>query len=140
MSTFKGFNVTGIDPDKYPVFTDDNDIRYDLFYLTLEPVGADADHENQRLWDYCFRYEVKNWNTIKWSDRDSTLPKLKFIFDTDGNACISASDEPLGTLESCLFYIKQLVKKVNDKFIIEAESVNRFRADIKQINASLSRN
>ncbi|MYE89938.1 hypothetical protein F4X33_13175 [Candidatus Poribacteria bacterium] len=139
MSAFQGFNVTGIDPNKYPVFTDDNDMRYDLFYLTLEPVGADADYENQRLWDYCFRYEVENWNTMGWAHRDSALPKLRFIFDADDNAFISASGEPLRTLESCLSYIKQLIERVNYRFISEVENVNRFREDIKQINASFSR-
>ena len=47
MSTFQGFNLTGIDPNQYPVFTDDNDMRHDLFYLTLEPIGADADYEKE---------------------------------------------------------------------------------------------
>ena len=140
MSTFKGFNVTGIDPNQYPVFTDDNDMRYDLFYLTLEPIGADADYENQRLWDYCFRYEVENWNNIEWEHRDSALPKLQFIFDTDGGVFISASGEPLRTLERCLYYIKQLVKKVNNRFIRETENVNRFRQDIRKINAAYSEN
>ena len=54
MSTFQGFKVTGIDPNQYPVFTDDNDMRHDLFYLTLKPIDADADDESQKLWDYCF--------------------------------------------------------------------------------------
>ena len=138
MSTFQGFNVTGIDPNQYPVFTDDNDMRYDLFYLTLEPIGAEANCENQRLWDYCFRYEIKTWNNIEWEHRDSALPKLQFIFDADGSAFISASDEPLRTLEGGLYYIKQLIKRVNNKFIRETENVNRFRQDIRKINAAYS--
>ena len=137
MSTFKGFNVTGIDPNQYPVFTDDNDMRHDLFYLTLEPiepVGAEVDYEYQRLWDYCFRHEVENWNNMEWG----ATPKLKFIFDADGNAFISASDESLKTLESFLSQIKELVRAVNSRFIREANNVNRFRETIKQINAAYS--
>ena len=140
MSTFKGFNVTGIDPNQYPVFTDDNDMRYDLFYLTLEPIGADANCENQRLWDYCFRHEVKDWNNMGWAHRDSALPELQFICDADGKAFISASGEALQTVADTLRYIERLVELVNRKFIRETGSVNRFREDIKQINASYSRN
>ena len=136
MSTFKGFNVTGIDPNQYPVFTDDNDMRYDLFYLTLESIGANPDYENQRLWDYCFRHEIENWNNAEWA----AIPKLKFIFNADGDAFISASGEPLKTLESYLSQIKELVGSVNDRFMREADSVSHFRETIKQINASYSRN
>ena len=139
MSTFKGFNVAGIDPNKYPVFTDDNDMRYDLFYLNLEPIGADADCENQRLWDYCFRGEVENWNNMEWEHRDSSLPELKFIRDTNGEVFISASGEPLRTLESCLFDIERLVKNVNERFIRETTDVTRFRATIEEINDSFSK-
>ena len=135
MSTFKGFNVTGIDPNQYPVFTDDNDMRYDLFYLTLEPIGADPDCENQRLWDYCFRGEVENWNNLEWEHRNSSLPELKFIFDADGRAFISASGEALQTVADNLRYIERLVELVNHKFIREIGSVNRFRQTIDQINS-----
>ena len=137
MSTFKGFNVTGIDPNQYPVFTHDNDMRYDLFYLTLEPIGVDPDYESRRLWDYCFRHEVENWGNI---EGDALLPQLKFIFDADGRAFISASGEPLQTVADNLRYIERLVELVNRKFIRETGSVNRFREDIKKINASYSRN
>lgn len=140
MSTFTGFNVTGIDPNQYPVFTDDNDMRYDLFYLTLEPIGADPDDENRRLWDYCFRHEVENWNNTGWAHRDSTLPELEFIFDADGSTFISASGEPLRTLESCLSQIKQLVGTVNERFTREVHNISHFREDIDQINSQQFKN
>ena len=132
MSTFEGFNVTGIDPNQYPVFTDDNDMRFDLFYLTLEPIGADANCENQRLWDYCFRHEVKNWDDL---EGDAVLLRLKFIFDADGRAFICASGEALQTVADNLRYIERLVELVNRKFIRETGSVNRFRRTIDQINS-----
>ena len=133
MSTFKGFNVTGIDPNQYPVFTDDNDMLPDLFYLTLEPIGADADHENRRLWDCCFRYEIENWNN---PEHEHPLPELKFLFDADGSVFISASGKPLGPLQECLFNIDRLVQKVNERFIRRANDVIRFRESIKEINQS----
>ena len=133
MSTFQGFNVIGIDPNQYPVFTDDNDMRHDLFYLTLKSIGADADSENRRLWDYCFRHEIKRWDN---PEQEHALPELKFAFYVSLGAVIIASGEPLRTLESCLFDIERLVKAVNERFIREANEVLRFREDIQRINDS----
>ena len=135
MSTFKGFNVTGIDPNQYPVFTDDNEMRYDLFYLTLEPIGADADHENRRLWDYCFHTVIENRNN-RAPEYEHPLPELNFIFDAEGSVFISVSGEPLKTLESCLFNIERLVQNVNSRFIQSTSDVKYFRESIKAINES----
>ena len=60
MSTFKGFNVTGIDPNQYPIFTDDQ-IRYDKIYLILKPIDGYADVEAQKVWEHTFRCIVGNW-------------------------------------------------------------------------------
>lgn len=133
MSTFQGFNLTGIDPNQYPVFTDNNDMRHDLFYLTLEPIGAAADSENRRLWDYCFRGEIENWNNREW---EHALPELKFVFNADGGVFISASGEPLRTLQECLFDIDKLVDRVNERFIRETNEVIHFRKNIQAINQS----
>ena len=133
MSTFQGFKVTGIDPDQYPVFTDDNDMRYDLFYLTLEPIGTDADHENRRLWDYCFREAIENRNNM---EHEHPLPELKFLFDADGSVFISASGEPLRSLQGYLFNIDSLVQEVNKQFIRWINDVKYFRKSIKEINES----
>ena len=132
MSIFQGFKVTGIDPNQYPVFTDDNDMRENLFYLTLEPVGTDdADHENRRLWDYCFRGVIEHLNDF---ERAESLPKLKFIFDADGDVFISASGKDLRSLD--LFAIESLVGRVNERFIRWANDVTSRREEIKRINNS----
>ena len=53
MARFNGFKIAGIDENKYPPFTDDNDMRDDLFYLALKLIGAHGNNQDKRL--YCHR-------------------------------------------------------------------------------------
>ena len=78
-----------------------------------------------------FRRGVEIWG--------AGLPELQFIFDADCSVCISASGEPLRTLESQLFEIERLVENVNEMFIKAAKDVIYFRKTIKEINDSFSR-
>ena len=140
MSTFKGFNITGIDPNKYPVITANKNVVETQFYLILEPVDGDANSEDQILWNHCFRQVVKRWKCYEdlrhYQQMQMEVPPLEFIPNGDDNAYLCTSEIALNSLRDSIPLIQKLVEKINGRYISFIQHRDRFRADIEQINAT----
>ena len=68
MSTFQGFNITGVDRNKYPVITDDQ-IDKKKIYLALEPIDGCVDVEAQKVWADSFRCMFENWKLCNYPQK-----------------------------------------------------------------------
>ena len=82
MATFQGFNIIGVDRNKYPVIMDDQ-ILYDRIYLILKPIDGCADVEAQKVWKHSFRYMVEIGNNARTltfiKTTIETYPQLEFV-------------------------------------------------------------
>ena len=136
MSTFQGFNILRIDRNSLPLPEDDEDILYNQFLLLLQPIDAYPNTEEQKLWGYCFRREIKDSNNSGGADRETSLPKLDFIPIDDNAGVICASEVTLASLGRCLPHIIQLVEQINQKFRWLIDGRNRIRVDIDKINVT----
>ena len=140
MSTFQGFNITGIDPKKYPVIRADKTVVDDQFYLILEPVDGESNSEDQILWNHCFRQVVENLKSYEdirhYQQMQMEVPPLEFFPNGDDNAYLCTSKIALNPLSGSIPLIQKLVEKTNERYIRFVQSRDRFREDIERINAA----
>ena len=138
MSTFQGFNITGIDRNKSPVILDDR-ICFTQFYLVLDPIDAAPSPEDSTLWEYCFRDVLDNWKDdpdLKPYEVELVeVPQLTFVspdpLDNE-KVFICANGADFNAFYDSITFIMDLVPRANQKF---KNGVNGFRAKIDKINA-----
>ena len=139
MFTFQGFNITGIDRDKYPVFEKDQ-ILYDKIYLILEPVEGCADVEAQKVWGDAFCYMVESWEQFQeFNHYKATLekvPELRFVLEDYDKAFISAEGIALNPLLSAVSFVQGLVKFTNQRCIKTIEDIEYYRQHIDAFNSN----
>ena len=135
MSTFQGFDVTGIDRNKYPVFTDDQ-ILYNEIYLILKPIGDCANVENQKVWGHSFCWMVQNWGSLEEFNRyqhgEIEIPRLKFVLQRNDEFFIRAYGPPLADLVGSVSFIQRLVECTNQRCIRSIEEIEHHRQYIDQ--------
>ena len=139
MSTFQGFNITGVDRNKYPVFENDQ-ILYNKIYLILEPIGGCANVEAQKVWEDTFRYMVERWEQFQeFNDYKATLekvPELKFVLEDYDKAFISAEGIALSPLLSAVSFVQGLVKFTNKRCIKTIKDIEYYRQHIDAFNSN----
>ena len=137
MSTFQGFNITGIDRDRSPVFKDGK-ILYNQIHFVLEPIDAPPRVEDFIVWKFSFRSAIEDWENYpefnRYKQGVTEVPQLEFILDSN-EAFISACGESFQSLVNCISFIQDLVKWTNKRVIRNIEDINRFREDIDQTNS-----
>ena len=137
MSTFQGFNITGIDRNKSPVILDDR-VNFGQFSLVLEPFEAAPSTEDLTLWGYYFIDIVDNWENYQEFNRYKQgaieVPQLTFDHSDENGAFISASTIALNAFRGSISLIENLVEWANKRFISE---VNGFRESIDQLNSDI---
>lgn len=135
MSTFQGFNITGIDRNKSPVILDDR-VDFAQFYLVLEPIDAAPSTEDLTLWGYYFHDIADNWEDYQefahYKQRVIEVPQLTFTHPDEDEAFICARGIVFNAFRDSISFIEDLVKWANRRFISE---VNGFRASIDDINS-----
>ena len=139
MLTFQGFKVIGIDRNKSPDFTSDVDMFFSRLYFLLEPIDGCAGVEGRRVWEFSFRWMIRNWETNEdfnlYKETIKKVPQLTFILDDNDNAVICAEGCSFRHLIDCIDFILLLVKHANSKFISWTATINRFREEIDAINS-----
>ena len=138
MATFQGFNIIGVDRNKYPVIMDDQ-ILYDRIYLILKPIDGCADVEAQKVWKHSFRYMVEDWEQRSdfnlYKTTIETYPQLEFVAQDNYEFFICAYGLPLKPLLDTVSLIQALVNFSNQKCIYEIESIKGHRQHIDQFNS-----
>ena len=143
MSTFQGFNITGVDLNKYPVIMGDQ-ILYNKIYLVLEPIDSCTDVEAQKVWGHTFRWMVENWEQFQefnlYKGTVEEVPQLRFVLEGDDKTFISAEGPPLAFLLDSVSFIQKLVEHTNKRCIREIEDIEGHRQYIQQFNSGRFRN
>lgn len=136
---FKGFKITGIDSNQYPVFTANKNVIENQFYLILKPIDKDANSKDQMLWNHCFRQVVETWqiddslrNYV--SDNEIKVPPLEFVFNDDGNPYLCVFETPYRPLRTVIPFIEKLVENTNRKCGRRIDHINRLREEIDRFN------
>ena len=137
MSTFQGFNVTGVDRNKSPVIWGDKPYLKQ-FSVVLEPTDAAPSTEDLTLWRYYFIDIADNWENYSefngYKSGAIEIPQLTFDHSDEDGVFICASGIVFNSFRGSISLIKDLVKWANKRFILE---VNGFRESIDQLNSDI---
>ena len=120
MSTFQGFKITAIDPDRL-------DYPYTHFHILLEPINVDKD--DMRVWKITFERLVADWNK-----KGGNLPRFE-VFDTVDDPRIWASETNINSIAHYISDIKDLVQKANRETLLLIKDRDNIIANINLINS-----
>ena len=135
MSTFQGFKITGIDPDKLPFSKNDQGILYDQFHLLLKPIGAYANTEERKLWGYLFSVAAETWNEEKSYLRLEYIPAHPDLIPSGDCGEIRVSNTDPSRIGQRASDIKDLVDGVNSTTLYFIKERERTITEIGIINS-----